>query len=350
MVEVSTLASSIRTTLASRPWFQATLLLVVGFAVLSPGLAADFVWDDLQQIVDSPTIGDPTAPGRYFSLNVVQSYGSEGRGANGVDTYRPLFFITLWAIHHINGADPFWYHLAVLLAHLGMSLLLWFVARRWIGSDLAAAVVFVIFAIHPVTAEAYLWASAISEPMAATGLLGSALLLDRYCTGDRRGAAGSVAAGLVLLLGLLSKEAVLAALPVVSLYLWLVRGVRPLALAGPWAAAAVFLALRVHALGGLQATGSGSDQRIEAIKNLPVLVVDGLRAMLTLWPVGIRHLYWDYHQIGWTTSLAAAVIVGGLAVIAWRKVRSPMKICWQTRIVFSSRSKRLSTPTSSVRR
>jgi hypothetical protein len=321
MVEVSTSATTFRSALGGRPWLQAVLLLAAAAAALSPSLGAGFIWDDIQQIVESPTIADPGAPARYLSLNVVESYGSEGRGADGVDTYRPLFFITLWAVHHVNGADAFWFHLAVLSAHLLVCLLLWEAARRWVGSDLAAAGVFLAFAVHPVTAEAYLWASAISEPMAAAGLLGAALVLDRSRDDGHRRWPGAVAAGVLMLLGLLSKEAVLTALPVVSLYLWRIRGVRAGALAGPWAAAGVFLALRLHALGGLQATGAGAGQRLEAVRNLPVLVIDALRAMFTLWPVGIRHLYWDYHRIGWGAAVAAGLAVAVLAVIARRAGR-----------------------------
>lgn len=315
---VSRSANRLRGLLGDRPWLQAALLSAVVFAALSPNLGAGFVWDDLQQIAGSPTIADPAAPATYFNLNVVQSYGSQGRGAEGVDTYRPLFFITLWLIHKVNGADPFWFHLAVLVTHLGMSLLVWTAARRWVESNLAAAIGFVAFALHPVTAEAYLWASAISEPMAAAGLLGTALVLDRACGRGRSSIFGAAVAGSVLLLGLLAKEAVLTALPAISLYLWRVRGVRPRFLLGPWTAVLVFLALRVHALSGLQATGSGTNQRIEALRNLPVLVIDALRSMFTLWPVGIRHLYWDYRDLSWTASLAAAVAVLVLAILAWR--------------------------------
>ncbi len=315
---MSTQAAFLRAFLGARPWLQAVLLAAVSFAVLSPSLGAGFVWDDLQQIVSSPTISDPAAPSRYFFLNVVESYGSEGRGADGVDTYRPLFFVTLWLVHRINGPDPFWFHLAVLLAHLGVCLLLWTAARRWIESDLAAAAVFIAFAIHPVTAEATLWASAVSEPLAAAGLLGSVLILDRWCSRERNAPIAVATAGLVLLFGLLAKEAVLTALPVVSLFLWRIRGVRPRALLGPWIAVVVFLALRVNALDGLQATGSGAGQRLDAIRNLPVLVLDALRAMFTLWPVGIRHLYWDYRDLSWAASVAAAVVVLILAFLAWR--------------------------------
>jgi hypothetical protein len=315
---VSSKTASLRVFLGARPWLQAVLLTAVAFAVLSPSLGAGFVWDDLQQIVSSPTISDPAAPARYFSINVVESYGSEGRGADGIDTYRPIFFVTLWLVHQLDGPNPFWFHMAVILAHLGVCLLLWTAARRWIDSSLAAAAVFAVFAIHPVTAEATLWASAISEPLAAAGLLGSALILDRWCGQDRSGVVATTGAGLVLLFGLLAKEAVLTALPVVSLFLWRIRGVRPRALLGPWIAAVVFFALRVNALDGLQATGSGFGQRLDAIRNLPVLVLDALRAMFTLWPVGIRHLYWDYRDLSWAASVAAAAVVIILSVLAWR--------------------------------
>lgn len=300
------------------PWLQAALLCLAATAILWPSLDAGFIWDDIRQIAISPTIDDPRAPIRYFSLNVVESWGSEGRGADGVDTYRPLFFITLWSIHHINGADPFWFHLAVLASHLGVCLLLWAMARRFIGSDLAAALVFAVFAIHPVTAEAFLWASAISESMAVAGLLGAILILDRWGRDEHGQWTAAAIAGLAMLLGLLSKEAVITALPVVSFYLWRVRGVRPRALLGPWIAVAIFLALRFYALEGLQATGSGPAQRIDALRNLPVLILDALKSLFTLQPVGVRHLYWDYGDVTWTTSILATVVLATLVFFAWK--------------------------------
>ncbi len=306
-------------------WLQGVLLCLAAGAILWPSLSAGFVWDDFKQIADSPTIADPEAPTRYFSLNVVESWGSEGRGGEGVDTYRPLFFIALWSIHHINGPDPFWFHLAVLLSHLGVCLLLWTTARRWLGSNLAAALVFAVFAIHPVTAEAFLWASAISESMAVAGLLGAVLILDRWCQNDPGSWTPTLIAGFVMLLGLLSKEAVVTALPVVSLYLWRVRGVRLRALLGPWMAVVVFLVLRINALDGLQATGGGWTQRLDAIRNLPILVLDGLRSLLTLQPVGVRHLYWDYRDVTWITNAIAVAVLAVFVFLAFRtRRRAPL--------------------------
>jgi hypothetical protein len=288
---------------------QAALLLVLIAVLLSPALKADFLWDDLNQIVESPTIADLSNIPFYFTHNVVQSAGSEGRGAVGVDTYRPLFMVALAAVYAVNGPDSFWFHLAVLAAHLLVCLLLWTLAIRWLESRSAAAVAVLFFAIHPVTSEAYLWASALPEPLAAAGLLAAVLILDRHCNEQRTGArawSAAAAAGLVFFAGLLAKEVVLMALPALSLFLVLVRRVQVRFLAPVWIAGAIFLVLRSLALSGLQAAGADGDQRLEALKVYPVLILDGLRAMLTMTPVGIRHLSWEYASLGWGASFAAA--------------------------------------------
>jgi tetratricopeptide (TPR) repeat protein len=317
MVTVSTRLDALRGFFGRRPWLQATVLLLLALAILSPSLDAGFIWDDTQQIVDSPMMDEPRAPLRFFALNVVESWGLEGRGGDGVDTYRPMFFVVLWMVYQVNGADPFLYHLAVISVHLGACLLLWTLARRWLESDWAAAAVFAVVAFHPVTTEAYLWVSAVSEPLSVAGLLGACLIVDIWCRGGRAPWPAVTAAGFVMLLGLLSKEAVATALPAVTWFLWRARGVRVRALAGPWSAIFVYLAMRLQVLDGLQATGSGSGQRLEALRTLPLLVLDGLRSLATLLPVGVRHLYWDYREVSTAAAVVAAVAVGALCVVAW---------------------------------
>ncbi len=298
---------------------QLSLLLALIVMLLIPSLHAGFIWDDFRQIVDSPTVGDLANIPDYFTHNLIQSAGGVGRGAPGVDLYRPLLMTSLTAVYAINGADPFWFHLAVLAAHLLVCGLLWGLAMRWLGSPIAAACGVLFFACHPVTAEAYLWASAISEPLATAGLLGAVLLLDHDARRPGGGGwAWATVAGAVLLAGLLAKEAVLMALPAVSLYLWRQRGVGLRFLVPAWLAAAFFLVLRASALGGLQASGADGGQRLAALRNYPVLLLDGLRAMLGMLPVGIRHLSWEYDHVTWGASLAAAafcVLILGVALV-----------------------------------
>jgi len=316
---------SARTSVSRSSAMHAALLLILIAVLLSPALKADFLWDDFHQIVESPTIANLSNISFYFTHNVVQSAGSEGRGADGVDTYRPLFMVALAAVYVVNGPDSFWFHLALLAAHLLVCLLLWTLAIRWLDSRPAATVTVLFFALHPVTAEAYLWASALPEPLAAAGLLAAVLILDCGCNEQRIGArtwSAATAAGLVFFTGLLAKEVVLMALPALSLFLVLVRRVRVRFLAPAWIAGAVFLLLRSFALSGLQATGADTGQRLEALKVYPVLILEGLRAMLTMTPVGIRHLSWEYASLGWGASLAAAAVCAALlaGAVALRRI------------------------------
>jgi hypothetical protein len=317
MAEGLTRISSV---VASRGWLQIVLLLVVVAALLSPTLRAEFLWDDFEQIVNSTTIGDWSRIPFYFTHNVVQSAGGEGRGADGVDTYRPLFMVALAAVYRINGPDPLWFHAAVLASHLLVCVLLWNLANGWLESRLAAWLAVFFFACHPVTAEAYLWSSALPEPLAAAGLLGAVLVLDRRVGGRESSSTvwlTAVAAALVFFAGLFAKEVVLAALPALGLFLVLSRSVRAQYLVPAFVAGLVFVGIRTAALAGLQATGADTAQRLQALKVYPVLVLDGLRAMLTMQPVGIRHLSWEYAEVGWGWSIATALGCAALLVMVF---------------------------------
>ena len=312
--------SRISTAVTERGWLQILLLLALVAVLLSPALRAEFLWDDFEQIVNSTTIGDPSRIPFYFTHNVVQSAGGEGRGADGVDTYRPLFMVALASVYQINGPDPFWFHFAVLAAHFLVCLLLWILGIRWLDSRLGTALAVFFFACHPVTAEAYLWSSALPEPLAAAGLLGAAVILDRGAAKDRDGPRiwiAAIAAGLVFFFGLLAKEVVLVALPAFGLFLVASRGVRLRYLLPAATAGVAFVLLRTAALSGFQATGADNVQRLQALKIYPILVVDGLVAMLTMQPVGIRHLSWEYATFGWGASAGAATLCLALLVTAY---------------------------------
>jgi tetratricopeptide (TPR) repeat protein len=92
-------------------------------------------------------------------------------------------------------------------------------------------------------------------------------------------------------------------------------------------AAVVFLGLRAAALGGLEATGSDGAQRLLALRHLPVVLLDSLRAMLLMRPIGPRHLWFEYRGLGLGASLAALLAVAGLALLVWRLRRtSPLLV------------------------
>lgn len=309
-------------------WLQGVLLAVVVTAVLSPALTMEFIWDDHWQIVDSEEVRDLGRVPALFGVNVRQGAGIEGGyAAENLDTYRPLF-LTVLAVQYAlaGGARPTAFHLLSVLWHVLVAVLLWVVARRWLRSDGLAALATLLFVFNPVTAEAWLFVSAVCDPIAVSFLLGAILLLD--ATPGRsapRGWLMAAAAGLSLLAGLMTKEVIVMALPALSLWLVFGRGVRARLLAPAWLAVGSYIALRSAVLGGLKATGESGAQRLDAVHHAPLLMVDGLRAVLSLSPVGYRDVSYEYEIVSWPWAVAAAALLAALAIALWLgRSRAPL--------------------------
>ncbi len=310
---------------------QLSLLLIGSALALAPALRAEFIWDDFRQVVQSEQIRELDSIPGYFTHHVWER--EEGfEAAEGIRLYRPLFQAALSVEYRLWGGASAWgFHLGSLACHLLAAVLLWALARRWIGAGgwpaLAAGL---MFALHPVTAEAYAWVSALTDLLAGVGLLAALLLLDRLGSNAAGSGPGSlrvawavaILAGGLALAGMLGKEVALLALPVASLWLRVGRGV-PLRYHLPlWIGAGIFLAARMAVLGGLEATGRDTHQLLTAIHRGPILLVDGLRALAFMQPVGYRGLAYDYEPLSWVWTAGASAVLLLLAVVAWRTRRS----------------------------
>jgi len=306
---------------------QLVLWLLPASLALAPTLRADFIWDDFRQVVRSEQVRRLDSIPGYFTHHVWERE-ADFDAAEGVRLYRPVFQTALALQYRLwGGASAAGFHLGSLLLHLGAALLLWSLARRWLGGGgWPAVAVALVFALHPVTAEAYAWVSAQTDLLAAIGLLGALWLLDRLggespARGGRRAWTLAILAGGSLLFGLLAKEVALLALPAVGVWVGWGRRV-PLRFQLPlWLAGGVFLLARMAALGGLEATGRDLPQLIRAVHHLPILLVDGLRALLTLRPVGYRGLAYEYQDLGWWVAAGALALLVALGLIAWRARR-----------------------------
>ena len=130
-------------------------------AVLAFGSAVDnafVLWDDPQLIIENPLI-------RTHSPLIFLMYDPE--------LYVPLTLASFQLQHLFSGFDPVAFHLGNVVLHaLNASLVFWFLslllANRW-------AVFFgaLLFAVHPLHAEAVAWVSARKELLYATFFLGS---------------------------------------------------------------------------------------------------------------------------------------------------------------------------------
>ncbi len=153
--------------------------------------------------------------------------------------YRPLSSLTFAADYALWKLNPLGYHLRDLAIHAAVSVLLFFVLAALFAGDRAAALLgSLIFAAHPVLAEAVPCISRRQDPLAALFMLLSLRLLMLSAGGGRRARLGMPLSAAAFLLAVGAKETAVI-LPGAAL-LWLLlfgaeRGRTPL---GPARAAA----------------------------------------------------------------------------------------------------------------
>lgn len=223
-----------------------TLLLLVTAAVYSGSLGNGFVWDDNDVIVRYPL---------NRSLSNLPQFLTASDSISGwpaAPYYRPLARASYALDYQIFGLRPWGYHLENLLLHLANVLLLFFAGRLISKETLPALLGSAMFAVHPAISEPVFAAFARNTLLADFFALAAFLAFHRGVQG--RSPAWSASSALLLLLGLLSKETAIVALPVAAWYCYSERlpvrqavlRLLPLAVAG-----ALYLLLRSNALAGV---------------------------------------------------------------------------------------------------
>ena len=238
----------------------AALAIILYLNILPNG----FVFDDWQQIVENPFLRRPDGLRRIFTSGVWQFLGPIGVS----NFYRPMMHGLFYVLFGLFRLDPAPYHAVSILLHAGVALLAYGVIARLGRDRLTAAAAALLFAVHPVHVEAVAWVSAYPELLCA---LFSLLAIWFYVRA--REAAGrarvwlALLAGPALLAALLSKE-IAVAVPLLLLCYEAAATFRSpsegariagngdlkvaaTAFGAMLAAAAVYLALRIHALGTL---------------------------------------------------------------------------------------------------
>jgi hypothetical protein len=284
-------------------WLGAIVALTA--LVFRPLAGATYAFDDALLIAGNPLYDS------WSNLLEIWSHDLWHRAptASGGTYYRPLFQVTLLVDHTLFGPDAVPLRQAHNLAwHAGVVTLLgaWLLRRV---DPIPALVMTAVFALNPLHDEIVHSLAARNDSMAAAGLLGTLLLLDR----DR-----PVAGALCFLAGLLSKESVLLVLPAIPLLLegsWRDRARRTLPLLAP-----------LLVWGGLRAwigMGEGGSP-VE-----PELVARGAGWLTgcVAWPgpchplAPVREI-----QVPWVTLAATLAGIGGVIWAARHKALGPLTL------------------------
>ncbi len=131
--------------------FYLSISILIVFIFLIPNLNSEFLnWDDQEYVVNNPLIKDLSFTGikNIFKLNQV------------VATYSPVILIS-WAIDYsIFGLNPAMFHLANIILHLIIMVLVFYFTKLLCKDVNTAIVVTILFGIHPMHIEAVSWISA----------------------------------------------------------------------------------------------------------------------------------------------------------------------------------------------
>ena len=204
----------------SGPWVVLSVILLAAFLVYSNTLRFDFVYDDRGQILANVQVHAWRYVPHYF-LERVWSFAYPGLQGN---YYRPMFLLFLLLNYKIFGPFAAGWHLVSVAAHMGVTYLVYALARRLTGDRPTALIAALIFGINPVHIESVAWISGVTDPLLALFLLPAFLCYLNALDGKahrRSWLAGSLA---LYSLAMLSKETALILPMIIFAYEWLWYG------------------------------------------------------------------------------------------------------------------------------
>ncbi len=286
---------------------RSSLALVVALAtvaVWAPSLRNGFVWDDQYDILRSDKLHHARAVADVFTHHAMWS---ADQPETAISTYRPLALATLavdWQLWH---ARPAGYHATNVALHVLATLALFLALLTLVDDPRVAAVLALLFALHPANAEAVAWINGRSEMLA----LGFGALAIWAARRQR-----FVVLGLALLAAALGKETGLVFAPVA---VGLASERRARAAIAAAAAVIAYAALRRHALGA----GALPSQAGAAVATLgPVWARTTLAALVPWRRAPIELATWissltPHARAAW--ALAGAALAAATLVLAARR-------------------------------
>ena len=168
--------------LQNHPRLAGGLLFLTTYVVFCGTLSNLFVHDDIPQVLENPYLRNVGLWTRIFTGSVWSFRGP----AQHDNMYRPLQFITYWALYRLNGPSPIVFHLFLLLFYAASVWLVFRLACKLLPNSLVAFVGALLWALHPLHVETAAWISALPDLGAAFFyLLGFLLFVRAEQSADR---------------------------------------------------------------------------------------------------------------------------------------------------------------------
>lgn len=256
-----------------------------------------FAFDDTYVVLGNEFIKRLSDLPLVFTTSV-WAFNTESLTLASTDSfYRPLFMALFTLNYAMFGTEAWGWHLVNVLAHTGVTLLVWLVLKEVTNRKGLSAIAAAFFAIHPAHSESVAWISGITDPLMALFLLSAFYFYLRFKNSGRK--LFVALASVLFLFALLSKETA-AALPLMIAYCEIFyfrdalgvrkRVVSAVTLAVVFVApAAVYFIMRYIAIGRLL-TPPGSRFGISlALATAPLVIVKYLGLMLIPAGYSLQH-------------------------------------------------------------
>src|SRR5437868_10442664 len=135
------------------------ILILLAFLPYLNTLINGFVYDDRQQILQSPYVHSFRYLGRIFGTTVWTFEGAQGVS----NYYRPLMTFAYLISYKLFGLLPFGFHLMNLVLHASVVLLLFAVTEHLFRDRLLSLMAAGLFALHPIHTESVAWIAGITD-------------------------------------------------------------------------------------------------------------------------------------------------------------------------------------------
>ncbi|MBI5049030.1 MAG: tetratricopeptide repeat protein [Deltaproteobacteria bacterium] len=194
-----------------KPAVLSLFVIFSSFAVYINSLSGDFIWDDIEQIVENPVIKDIRNIPSFFTSDLWRLVSNPTISSY---YYRPFFLLSLTVDYNLWGLNSIGYHITNLILHAIASFVVYLVGRRLLSNHIPAFIGSMLFAVHPIHVESVAWISGRTDPMAAVFFMLSFYLYMLFK--DGKGIAMLILSIMSYLFSLFSKEMAIM-LPIVLL-------------------------------------------------------------------------------------------------------------------------------------
>jgi len=289
-------------------------------------LLGSFVYDDHYQVVENPYVHSFRYLPKIFGTTVWSFQGAQGT----TNYFRPMMSFGYLLFYQIAGPVPFSFHLANIVLHALVVLLVFCVLRRLSGERIAL-IAAGLFALHPIHTESVAWIAGVTDLELALFYLLAFLFYLRLAhpasgIGIRAAMCGCFA------IALLSKEQAITLPVLATLFEYFYREDRErtsarqkLSRYGPlWATVGLYLAVRGILLGGVASIAARPGLSWYEI-GLSAISLIGAYLWKLLWPAQLSAFY-VFHKSSHLLDqsvllgLVGLCLCGAVFVLLWRRV------------------------------